>query len=189
MSVNCSLIAVNHGSGDAVPMVEITGLPPPPPRVPDPASCTTFSGWVRELTDQRRYGVRQRILAEVAGTTPQAVSKWLKGGAIEADRLARIAEWTGVSYQALRLLVDEPKLRLSAVRVAEQPSVYGKTDLDELREIWAKLTPENKQQLLGMAKVLRSTQFTGDPARREQAQARLVAAQREYAATHAKKSK
>lgn len=170
-------------------MVQITGLPPPPPRVPDPSSFTTFSGWVRELTDPDRYGVRQRVLAEVAGASPQAVTKWLKGGAIEADKLARVAEWCGVSYQSLRLLVDEPKLRLSPVRVADQPAVYGKTDLDELREIWTKLTPENKRQLLSNAKFLRSTQFTGDPARRERAQQAMAEATRKHADEHPKKPK
>lgn len=136
-------------------------MPQPPDVWPDPESCASFSEWLKALTG-KKYGVTQRVVAEVAATTPQAVTKWLKGGAIEAERLVRLAEWSGFSYQSLRRLVDEPKLGVFGSRISEDPAPYRLSSLlaghDELLAIYQKLTADNRQQLLGMAKALKSKQ-------------------------------
>lgn len=126
-------------------------LPPFPHTSPDPDSCDSFAEWVRDLTKKGR-GVTQRQVAEVAGVSPQAVTKWLKGGAVEVGNLARLAEWSAYSYQSLRRLVDENKLRLEPIGVANNKATHRATE--EFGDLWAKLTDDNRQQLLGMGKAL-----------------------------------
>lgn len=138
-------------------MVDTRGLPPYPGVGPDPRSCKDFAEWLREMTKKGR--ATQRDIAEVAGASPQAVTKWLKGGAIEPERLARIAEWSGFSYDQLRRLVDEHKIGLMRTGVAEASAPYFTSavvsqDTEELLGIWSKLPTAQKQQLLGMAKLL-----------------------------------
>lgn len=106
---------------------------------------------MRDLT-RKGSGATQRQLAEVAGVTPQAVTKWLNGGAVEVGNLARLAEWSGYSYQSLRRLVDEQKLKLVPTGVAESKAPYRTAE--EFGDLWAKLTDDHRQQMLGMAKAL-----------------------------------
>jgi transcriptional regulator with XRE-family HTH domain len=140
-------------------MVDLTGLPYPPDRWPDPRTCKDFPEWLRGLTEFG--GVTQRQIAQVAGATPQAVTKWLKGGAIEVERLARLSEWSGQEYRELRRLVDEPKIRILPTGVAEPRTPYlnshtSEEGARELLTLWSKLSADARQQLLGMAKLLAS---------------------------------
>ncbi len=125
-------------------------LPPFPSTSPDPESCSSFAEWVRDLT-AKGSGLTQRQLAEAAGATPQAVTKWLKGGAVEVERLARIAEWSGYPYSQLRRLLDERKI--SMMPSAMGPKAYHQAS-EELAALWNKLSDDQRQQLLGMGKAL-----------------------------------
>lgn len=140
-------------------MVDLTGLPYPPDRWPDPRTCKDFPEWLRGLSEFG--GVTQRQIAQVAGATPQAVTKWLKGGAIEVERLARLAEWAGQEYRELRRLVDEPKIKILPTGVSDLRTPYlnshvAEEGARELLKLWAGLSPDARQQLLGMAKFLSS---------------------------------
>jgi hypothetical protein len=88
--------------------------------------------------------------------TPQAVTKWLKGGAVEVEKLARLAEWSGYSFQSLRRLVDDQKLRV--MPNLTHSSTTSRLLSDELNQVWDRLTDDHRQQLLGMAKGLASRQ-------------------------------
>lgn len=128
-------------------MVDISGIKAPR-AVPDPAACKDFADWVTQLTAEhgRRYGVTQRLLATVAGSTPQSVTKWKDGGSIELERITRIAGWAGLPYQQLRNLVD------TAI-VGDMPL---NSDLSgELANIWQTLNPKQRKQLLQLARRLR----------------------------------
>ncbi len=142
-------------------MVDLSGLPPRPGTWPDPRSCKDFAEWLRELT--KISGVKQRTIAEVAGSTPQAVTKWLNGGMIEVERLARIAAWADFPFEELRRLIDEPKLGILPSTVGSPRAAYAtpknaQKRPEELVLIWSKLSADNRQQLLGMAKLLLSRQ-------------------------------
>ncbi len=126
-------------------------LPPFPATSPDPESCSTFAEWIRDLTAKGR-GLTQRQLAEAAGATPQAVTKWLKGGAIEVERLARIAEWSGYPYSQLRRLLDDQKIAMMPGVMGVMDSPSSQRAEHELSVIWKKLDDAERQQLLGMAK-------------------------------------
>lgn len=140
-------------------VVDLTGLPYPPDRWPDPRTCKDFPEWLRGLTEFG--GVTQRQIAQVAGASPQAVTKWLKGGAIEVERLARLAEWSGTEYRELRRLVDEPKIKILPTGVSEPRTPYlnshpAEEGARELLKLWGSLSSDARQQLLGMAKLLSS---------------------------------
>lgn len=132
-------------------MAESRYLPPFPSTSPDPESCESFEEWIRDLT-KKGTGCTQRQVAEVAGVSPQAVTKWLKGGSVEVGNLARLAEWSGYSFQSLSRLVTENKLRLMPTRVAESKALYRTAE--EFGDLWAKLTDEHRHQMLGMGKAL-----------------------------------
>jgi transcriptional regulator with XRE-family HTH domain len=142
-------------------MVDISGMPPTPYITPDPRECKDFAEFLRRLTDKSRGGVSQVHVARAAGAKPHAVTKWLSGGSIEVERLARIAEWCNVPFAQLRQLVDEPKLKTmdGSMMVAEPNPAYPPASLEgEIAGLWKTLTPTNKKQLLAMARVLKSNQ-------------------------------
>lgn len=135
-------------------------MPHPPSTIPDPRGHQTFAEWLKVFTKRgNHYGVTQRMIAAVTNATPQAVTKWLKGGSIEVERLARLAAWIGVPYLHLQTLANEERLRtlppgafqeLDTKAVAPVPA--------DLARIWEVLTPVNRKQLLAVAKVLQANQ-------------------------------
>jgi transcriptional regulator with XRE-family HTH domain len=141
-------------------MVDNDELPVPPDHWPDPAQFRNFGEWMRELT-KKPDGVKQVTIAKVAGVKPQAVTKWVNGGSIEVDKLMRIAQWAELDFDELRRLVDDGKLTVARVAEPRERYVISKAAgrrTEELLAIWAKLSPENRQQYLGMGKALVATQ-------------------------------
>ncbi len=139
-------------------VVDLRAFPPAPTVWPNPAEFDSFSEWLQALTS-KRYGVKQKTLAEVAGRTPQAVTKWMKGGMVEAESLVRIAEWSGFPYMLFRRLLDEEKLGVLPRGIEEQPAAYAaNTSLvpSQFVKIWARLDAESRDQLYSMAKLLAS---------------------------------
>lgn len=133
-------------------------LPRPPQSFPDPESCKTFPEWLRELTE--KHGVKQRDVAEVAGLTPQSVTKWLKGGMIGVGPLSQIAEWVGIPYLQLRRLLDESKVGLMPMHVSDAaPPNYLRGDTGipaDFVKTWARLDSESRRQVQSLAKLLAS---------------------------------
>lgn len=142
------------------PMVDISGMPPTPHQVPDPEHCKDFADWLAQLTNKKgACRVRQTDVATVAGKTPQSVTKWLKGGSIEVDPLARISTWVGQPYERLRRLVDESKLKLLPVQSIESkpPPLLAKPE-SEIDALYRALRPKQRMQLLQFAHALLTTQ-------------------------------
>lgn len=94
MRVNHHLIADDQPTADHKRMVD----------TPRPEHYATFPQWLIAIQSARK--VTQRAIATIAGTKPQAVTKWLKGGGVEPEPLRKLANWAGVEYSALRLLLD-----------------------------------------------------------------------------------
>jgi transcriptional regulator with XRE-family HTH domain len=145
-------------SGQNKRMVDISGMPAPPHSVPDPRSCKDFADWVRSLVKDKRFGVTQRRLAEVTLSTPQAVTKWLNGGVIEVERLARIAAWTGLSFQELQRLLNQSQLKTMSAAVPDLETAGTSFAAPELMRLYQHLSPINRKQLIEMAKFLHSKQ-------------------------------
>lgn len=134
-------------------------MPPRPYRVPDPQSCADFTEWLLALTDKKRGGVAQTIVAAAAGTTPQAVTKWTKGGSIEVERLSRLASWTGASFQQLRNLIDESKLKTLPAEIFESAPTTPLVKVEsEISTLFRALTPAHRKKVLGFAQALYATQ-------------------------------
>jgi transcriptional regulator with XRE-family HTH domain len=74
------------------------------PDTPRPEHFSSFKDWL-EAT-RRAHGLKKAAIAEVAKKSPQAASKWFKGGNVEPEPLKRIAEWAGVPYLELRMLLE-----------------------------------------------------------------------------------
>lgn len=79
---------------------------------PRPEHYPTFAAWLDAT--RKAFKLRKGDIAEIGGVTPQAVSKWFRNGAVGPEPLEKIANWAGVSYADLRLLIEgkplhEPK--------------------------------------------------------------------------------
>jgi hypothetical protein len=74
------------------------------PDTPKPEHFSAFKDWLEAVRLSRR--LPKRAIAEVAGKSAQAASKWFAGGDIEPEPLRKIADWAGVPYAELRLLLD-----------------------------------------------------------------------------------
>ncbi len=69
-------------------------------------SLPTLALRLRSL--QKHLAVSQAKLAAKAGITPQAMTKWLKGGEAKEANLRRLAEKAGVDFRDLRDGQQEP---------------------------------------------------------------------------------
>jgi transcriptional regulator with XRE-family HTH domain len=92
-AVNCDVI-------DSQPLVDDYGVMK---QVPQPENYATFAAWVIALCSWA--GSQARVAKEV-GVSPQAMTKYRKGGSIEPRTLEKFADYSGVSYAKLRMLVD-----------------------------------------------------------------------------------
>lgn len=92
--VNPHLIACSKPSVDTVPM----------PNTPRPEHYTAFKDWLEAIRKHR--GLTRKAIADIAGRSAQAATKWFQGGDIEPEPLERISTWAGVPYADLRLLLD-----------------------------------------------------------------------------------
>lgn len=140
-------------------VVDLTDLPPPPSRWPDPEGYSSFSQWISDLTDKKGdYRVKQVDVAKAAGRMPQAVTKWRNGGSIEVDSLVRLSEWIGAPFPLLRRLVDESKLSVLGSGIAESTGKYtvAGTSLvpSQFVKAWVKLDADGRRQVLSLAKYL-----------------------------------
>lgn len=87
----------------------IAGLQPPADNkrmvdTPKPEHYPSFAAWL-EAT-RKAFRVQKQQIADIAGVSPQAVTKWFKGGDVGAEPLQKIADWSGVRYASLRLLLE-----------------------------------------------------------------------------------
>lgn len=99
------------------------------------------------------------MIAVVTNASPQAVTKWLKGGSIEIERLARLAAWIGVPYLHLQSLANEERLRTLPTGTFQDVDAKAVAPVPgDMARIWDVLTPVNRKQLLAMAKVLQANQ-------------------------------
>jgi transcriptional regulator with XRE-family HTH domain len=72
--------------------------------VPRPEHYPSFPQWL-EAT-RKAFKVRKQDLAQIAGVTPQAVTKWFRGGDVGPDPLRKLSDWSGVPYAELRMLLE-----------------------------------------------------------------------------------
>lgn len=131
--------------------------------MPDPSAADSFAEWVKDLTADRgrRYGVTQVILAEVCGVTPQAVTKWTKGGDIEVDPLARLALWIHEPVLKMQHLVmrGRANVTLRAHLQASTAEIAGTSfAVPEIARLLADMTEPNRGALLEMARALVKSQ-------------------------------
>lgn len=75
---------------------------------PRPEHFSAFKDWLEAVRLSR--GLTKASIAEVAGKTPQAATKWFKGGDVEPESLKKIADWAGAPYEHLRMLLDGQSL-------------------------------------------------------------------------------
>jgi transcriptional regulator with XRE-family HTH domain len=94
MTVNSEVIAHNLPVDDHDAM---------PHRIPQPENYATFAAWVMAMAS---YAGSQAALARGVGVSPQMITKYLAGKSIEPENLEKFANFSGVSYAKLRLLVD-----------------------------------------------------------------------------------
>lgn len=109
-SVNPRFIAGPQPSADNKRMVD----------TPRPEHYPSFAAWL-EAT-RKAFRVKKQQIAEVAGVSPQAVSKWFKGGDVGAEPLQRIADWAGVPYASLRLLLEGKPLADQKAKKGSPPA-------------------------------------------------------------------
>jgi hypothetical protein len=92
--VNSVLIAGPRLVGDHKPMVEI----------PKPELYGAFKDWLTAVLTAR--SLTKADIATIAQASPQAVTRWFKGGGVAEEQLERLATWAGADYGILRLLVE-----------------------------------------------------------------------------------
>lgn len=110
--VHRQFTSVNRQAIDSQPLVDDDAARMKP--VPQPENYATFAAWVSALC--QRAGSQARVAKEV-GVSPQAMTKYLKGGSISPKTLERFADHGGVSYAKLRMLVDgRPASEAGAIR-------------------------------------------------------------------------
>jgi transcriptional regulator with XRE-family HTH domain len=107
---NRQLIATDKPSVDNENMAE----------TPRPEHFSEFKDWLEAVRLSRRLS--KKSIAEVAGKTPQAASKWFSGGDIEPEPLRKIADWAGVPYAELRMLLDGQPLTQKRRGTSPAPS-------------------------------------------------------------------
>lgn len=71
---------------------------------PRPEHYTAFKDWLDAVRKAR--GLTKAAIAQIGGRTPQAATKWFQGGDVEPESLRKIADWAGVPYEHLRLMLD-----------------------------------------------------------------------------------
>jgi transcriptional regulator with XRE-family HTH domain len=71
--------------------------------IPQPENYASFKAWIIALCD---CAPSQAALAKAVGVKPQMITKYRNGRSIEPENLQKFADYTGVSYAKLRLLVD-----------------------------------------------------------------------------------
>jgi transcriptional regulator with XRE-family HTH domain len=83
-------------------------------RIPQPENYANFAAWVRAAAD---YVGSQAALARAVGVSPQMVTKYLNGKTAEPENLEKFADWSGVAYAKLRMLMDgKPVSEAKAIR-------------------------------------------------------------------------
>lgn len=89
-----------------------------------------------------KSGVSKAKIAELAGVTPQAVTKWFRGGDIEDDALRALSEATGVPFFNIKYkaLLDHGDRRYGSDYDVEVDRTMATQIFDKLpeaqREIW-----------------------------------------------------
>lgn len=92
--VNCRLIAEHESHVDHQHMVD----------TPKPEHYSAFKDWLEAFRASRN--LLQADIAEIAGVSAQAVTKWFSGGGVQTKALKKLASAAGVPYAHLRMLVE-----------------------------------------------------------------------------------
>lgn len=102
------------------------------------------------------YAATQQGVAQMLGISQPSVAEWNRGGMPTIDRARSAAEKSGLCVE---WLYTERGPKFPSPADSEDPL------LRELVGIWEKLTAESKAQLIGTAKLMRTTQTTACPER------------------------
>jgi transcriptional regulator with XRE-family HTH domain len=88
---------------------------------PRPEHFSEFKDWLEAVRRQRN--VDKADVASIGGASPQAATKWFKGGNVNPDALQKLADWAGFEYIELRALLEKKPLPGSkAKKGIKQPS-------------------------------------------------------------------
>lgn len=148
MNVNCDLIATGNYDNDNQPMIDALAMP-------QPERFTNFAAWLKAVCALGRG--KQRQIAAECGVKPQAVTKWLKGGKIEVDKLKRLATWSGIDYVKLRSLADGEDPR--EADVAPNRRLMTHTEMGaKVGRKWEELAEPAKTQMLNVIETMLALQ-------------------------------
>lgn len=145
--VNCDLIAQAHYDHDNQPMIDVTAMP-------QPERFTNFAAWLKAVCAARG---KQRQIASECGVKPQAVTKWLKGGKIEVDKLKRLAAWSGIDYVKLRSLADGEDPRQADIAPNRRLMTHTEMGAKVGRK-WEELAEPAKTQMLNVIETMLALQ-------------------------------
>lgn len=102
------------------------------------------------------YDATQDGISKMLGMSQPSVADWNRGGMPTIQRAVKAATKSGLCVEWL-YTARGPK--------HPPPDDCDDPQLRDLVGIWEKLTPESKAQLIGTAKLMRTTQTTADPER------------------------
>lgn len=86
---------------------------------PHPRHFSSFADWLEAV--MRSRDVTKADVARAGGSSPQAASKWFKGGGLDVPHLRKLADWAGADYSELRTLLDKQPLPKARGRLREIP--------------------------------------------------------------------
>jgi transcriptional regulator with XRE-family HTH domain len=115
-----------------------------PHRIPQPENFASFAAWV---TAMYAYAGSQAALARAVGVSPQMITKYLKGRSIEPENLEKFAQYSGVSYGKLRLLV-EGKLATEAKNIKERFTQTATPQGAQVGRQWEQIHDERVRDLI-----------------------------------------
>lgn len=126
-------------------------------------STETSEFWSRLIqarkTARKPLGLRQKDVAKSVGLYQSAVTKWKTGkGLPTTGNIRTLANEAGVSFDWLMTGTGQMRPTPPA----------DDSDLTVLIRYWHALNPEGRQYLLRTARLWHRSQFTGDPATREE---------------------
>lgn len=148
INVNCHLIAPRDYDNDNQPMIDVSAMP-------QPERFTNFAAWLKAVCALNRG--KQREIAAACGVKPQAVTKWLKGGKIESDKIKKLATWSGIDYVKLRSLADGENPRDSDVPLNRRLMTHTEMGAKVGRK-WEELAEPAKTQMLNVIETMLALQ-------------------------------
>lgn len=122
---------------------------------PQPERFSSFKAWLRVVCDSK-HGM-QAAIAEIAGVTPQSITKWLDGGNIGAGKLKKIAQYAGIDYMKLRALADGANPKDAELPINRRLMTHTEMGAKVGRK-WEELHEPASMQILGLIETLLALQ-------------------------------